>query len=197
MRQLILKNHGQNTGDFYMKKKNTILVLGLAFAVTIHFTAFFSNGTMSEPIRTWSSVGIILAILIAISLYYHYENKRRHSADCGPFRNDSGYESNKKDIFWSLFTNIFASKRNTNYERPYENYTNNTETSTPTFYELLGISKNSTEEEIKTAFRKQIIKFHSDKNNIDDADEFVKILYDARDTLISSEKRREYDSHII
>ena len=177
-----------------MNKKTTILALGLAFAVTINLTAFFSNGTMSEPIRTWSSVGIILAILITISLYYHYENKRRHSADCGPFRNDSGYESNKKNMFWNLFTNIFTSKRNANYERSYENYRQEEKTTNPTFYEILGIPKFATEQEIKSAFRKQILKFHSDKNHIDEADEYVKLLYMVRETLLSSEKRFAYDA---
>ena len=46
----------------------------------------------------------------------------------------------------------------------------------------------------KTAFRKQILKFHSDKNQIDDADEYVKLLYMIRETLLSSEKRFAYDA---
>ena len=68
------------------------------------------------------------------------------------------------------------------------------ETSEPTYYDILGVSTTATEQEIKTAFRKQILKFHSDKNQIDDADEYVKLLYMIRETLLSPEKRFAYDA---
>ena len=45
------------------------------------------------------------------------------------------------------------------------------------YYEILGLKKEATQEEIKTAFRKLSIKFHPDKNN---GDEFLKILFHSR-----------------
>ena len=45
-----------------------------------------------------------------------------------------------------------------------------------------------------TVYGKQILKFHSDKNQIDDADEYVKLLYTIRETLLSPEKRFAYDA---
>ena len=66
----------------------------------------------------------------------------------------------------------------------------------PTCYEILGVQKNATSEEIKTAFRKCILKWHSDKNKIEDADEYTKILYEARDVLLNTAKRHQYDRTI-
>jgi calcineurin-like phosphoesterase family protein/2'-5' RNA ligase len=67
---------------------------------------------------------------------------------------------------------------------------------TSTHYEILGVQKNATPEEIKTAFRKCILKWHSDKNKIEDADEYTKLLYEARDVLLDSTKRHQYDRTI-
>ena len=72
----------------------------------------------------------------------------------------------------------------------------NEQTNSPTLYEILGVSKHASDEEIKTSFRKQILKFHADKNNIDDADEFSKLLIEAKDVLTNHEKRLQYDRQI-
>ena len=182
---------------FPLKKKNTTLILGLSFAVTIHLTALFSYEGIIEPIKNWSLVGIILTIIITISLYYHFKIKRKKTCDYGPFRENFREDSNERETIWQLFRNIFKSKIKPEQQNAYDYSTQHKRSSEPTFYELLGVQNDSTDEEINTAFRKQILKFHADKNNIDEADEFVKILYVARDTLLSSMKRREYDSQII
>ncbi len=65
----------------------------------------------------------------------------------------------------------------------------------PTYYEILGIDKNATGAEIKDAFRKKILAWGPDKKKgMPDADEYTKILYEARDVLLDKEKRRQYDS---
>ncbi len=63
------------------------------------------------------------------------------------------------------------------------------------YYEVLGISKNSTINEIKKAYRKLAIKYHPDKNLSDKnrAEEKFKEAAEAYEVLSNSEKRERYD----
>ena len=59
------------------------------------------------------------------------------------------------------------------------------------YYEILGVSKSSTQEEIRKAYRKLTLKHHPDKGG--DPDMFKKIN-EAYETLYNPEKRRMYDN---
>ena len=65
------------------------------------------------------------------------------------------------------------------------------------YYELLGIDKNSTEKEIKLAYRKLAKKYHPDLNKTDPhaKEKFIEIK-EAYDTLINPEKRKIYNQLI-
>lgn len=61
------------------------------------------------------------------------------------------------------------------------------------YYEILDISTNSSEIEIKKAFRKKAFEFHPDKNSsINASAKFIEV-YEAYEILIDSNKRRTYD----
>lgn len=62
------------------------------------------------------------------------------------------------------------------------------------YYEVLGVSKNATADEIKKAYRQKAIQFHPDRNPGDkDAEEKFKEAAEAYDVLSNEEKRQRYD----
>lgn len=61
------------------------------------------------------------------------------------------------------------------------------------YYEVLGVSKNASEDEIKKAYRKLARQYHPDVNKEPDAEEKFKEVKEAYDVLSDSQKRSNYD----
>lgn len=61
------------------------------------------------------------------------------------------------------------------------------------YYEVLGVDRNSTPEEIKKSFRKLARQYHPDVNKEADAEEKFKEVKEAYDVLSDQQKRATYD----
>ncbi len=63
------------------------------------------------------------------------------------------------------------------------------------YYDVLGINKNSTADQIKSAYRKLAVKYHPDKNEGDKAaEEKFKEASEAYHVLSNSERKQNYDN---
>src|SRR5829696_5678604 len=65
------------------------------------------------------------------------------------------------------------------------------------YYDVLGVPKNASEEEIKKAYRKLAMKFHPDRNHSEDKNSEAKFkeAKEAYEMLSDGDKRAAYDQY--
>lgn len=61
------------------------------------------------------------------------------------------------------------------------------------FYDILGVSRDADEDEIKAAYREKATEYHPDVSDDPDAEEKFKKLQTAKEVLTDEEKRQAYD----
>jgi DnaJ-class molecular chaperone len=64
------------------------------------------------------------------------------------------------------------------------------------YYDILGVSKDATENEIKKAFRTLSLKYHPDRNQNEDTTEKFQKIGEAYEILSDPEKRNQYENEL-
>ena len=61
------------------------------------------------------------------------------------------------------------------------------------YYDVLGVKKTASQDEIKNAYRDLALKFHPDRNKNKEAEEKFKEINEAYAVLGEQDKRKQYD----
>jgi len=61
------------------------------------------------------------------------------------------------------------------------------------FYNVLGVQRTATQDEINVAFKKLAMKYHPDVNKAKGSEEIFKSISEANETLSNPQKRADYD----
>ena len=61
------------------------------------------------------------------------------------------------------------------------------------YYEVLGVSRSHTDEDIRKAFRKKALEYHPDRNKSPDAEAKFKEINEAYQVLSDPQKRAQYN----
>src|SRR5512139_1772331 len=62
------------------------------------------------------------------------------------------------------------------------------------YYEVLGIPRNASKDQIKDSYRKLAMQYHPDRNKAPDAEERFKEISEAYAVLSDDQKRQQYDT---
>src|SRR5512136_2998309 len=62
------------------------------------------------------------------------------------------------------------------------------------YYEVLGVQKNATKDQIKDAYRKLAMQYHPDRNKSPEAEEKFKEISEAYAVLSDDQKRQQYNT---
>ena len=73
-------------------------------------------------------------------------------------------------------------------------FNNRNNTTDTELYDILGVSKSSSDQEIKKSYRKLAMKYHPDRNKAPEAETKFKKISMAYDVLSDKEKKEKYDS---
>jgi molecular chaperone DnaJ len=147
--------------------------------------------TDDEKIMLFSGFIIaILAVFLFLARDIILRKKTSYDKENLESKKDKTFEKYHSD--WGEDYEELGKRRNTKEDKEFREALNNDEL--PNYYEIIGVSKDATPEEIKKKFRELAKKTHPDKTKEDSEDEMAE-LNKAYEILSDKELREKYDKY--
>jgi len=145
-----------------------------------------------EKIILFSGFAIaVIAIFMYLARDIILRKKTSYDKENLESKKDKTFEKYHSD--WGDDYEELGQRRNTKEDKEFREAVNNDEL--PNFYDVIGVTKNATPDEIKKKFRELAMKTHPDKTEEDSENEMAE-LNKAYEVLSDKELREKYDRYL-
>lgn len=148
--------------------------------------------TDEEKIILFSGFAIaVIAIFMFLARDIILRKKTSYDKEEHESKNEKTYEKYHSD--WGDDYEELGTRKNSKEDREFRDAVLNNEL--PNYYEILGLSKDATQEEIKKNFRELAKKTHPDKTK-EDSEKQMMELNKAYEVLSDKENKEKYDRYL-
>ena len=148
--------------------------------------------TDEEKIILFSGFAIaVIAIFLFLARDIILRKKTSYDKENLESKKDKTFEKYHSD--WGDDYEELGQRRNTKEEKEFRDAANNNEL--PNYYDVIGVSKDATSDEIKKKFRELAMKTHPDKTKEDSENEMAE-LNKAYEVLSDKEQKEKYDRYL-
>ena len=148
--------------------------------------------TDEEKIILFSGFAVaVIAIVLFLARDIILRRKTSYDKEDLESKKDKTYEKYHSD--WGDDYEELGQRKNTKEDKEFREAANNDEL--PNYYDVIGVSKNATPDEIKKKFRELAMKTHPDKTKEDSENEMAE-LNKAYEILSDKERREKYDRYL-
>ena len=148
--------------------------------------------TDEEKIMLFSGFTVaVIAIFLFLARDIILRRKTSYDKENLESKKDKTFEKYHSD--WGDDYEELGQRRNTKEDKEFRDAANNDEL--PNYYDVIGVSKNATPDEIKKKFRELAMKTHPDKTKEDSENEMAE-LNKAYEILSDKERREKYDRYL-
>ena len=173
-----------------------ILVLFSFFSIALGQETEISNNEISltdEENIILFSIAVLIVIGIIIYITRDVILRKKTVYDKGDFSSQKDRDYEKYHSEWSDDSERLGSK-STEDDEEFRKAID--ESSLPNYYQILGLEKDATPNEIKQRFRKLAKELHPDKTTAEDAENKMIEINKAYEILSDSERRTLYDKYL-
>ena len=181
-----------------MKRFGIFIILSIIFGVSQLGYAQSNNLDMEleitdeEKIILFSGFAIaVIAIFMFLARDIILRKKTSYDKEEHESKNEKTYEKYHSD--WGDDYEEVGTRKNSKEDKEFRDAAMNNEL--PNYYEILGLSNDATQEEIKKNFRELAKKTHPDKTKDDSEEEMMK-LNKAYEILSDKESKEKYDRYL-
>ena len=180
--------------------KNEVFLFSIIALLLTNFAYSQEQGTVNSNELVVSDTDLIIIFsgfiiaVIGIFLYLarHQILRIKSPYDKGDFESKKNKDFEKYHSDWTSDDYIGKKKRNIDDEEYRKSLQNS---NFPDYYDILKISKDATQDEIKNQFRTLVKKWHPDRNPDPSTKEKMAEINKAYEVLSDIERRKNYDKY--